>query len=197
MADQRESPPYEEIEVKIRIDDPDALRRRLLDMGAGAVRERHLEDNVLFDDPDMLITRKGCLLRIRTRPGEGILTFKGQGRVEGGAKVRSEREVRVEDPGTLRAILEGVGLASIYRYQKYRTEFELDGVQIAVDELPFGNFLELEGPLESIGTVAGRLGFSSESFLSSTYRNLHQEHSDRTGEPMDDLLFPEGVTKGP
>jgi adenylate cyclase class 2 len=195
MPDRRESPPYEEIEVKIRIDDPGAFRQQLMDMGAGTVRERHLEDNVLFDDPDMLITRKGCLLRIRTRPGEGILTFKGKGRVEGGAKVRLEREVRVEEPETLRAILEGVGLASIYRYQKYRTEFELDGVQVTVDELPFGNFLELEGSLESIENVARRLGFGSDSFLSSTYRSLHQEHSDRIGEPMGDLLFPERLTK--
>jgi adenylate cyclase class 2 len=188
-------PPTEEIEVKIRIDDPDDFRRRLTGLGARTRRERHLEDNVLYDYPEMAITRRGCLLRVRKRPGEGILTFKGRGRIEAGAKVRPEQEIRVDDPDTLRAILEAAGLGSIYRYQKYRTEFELAGVVVAVDELPFGCFLEIEGPLKSIHQIATRLGYGPDSFLATTYRTLHQEHADRTGEPMGDLVFPEEVTR--
>ena len=179
-----------EIEVKIRIDRPDRLLSRLESLGARCFRDRHLEDNFLYDYPDLMLAKQGCLLRLRRRPGEAVLTFKGKARVEKGAKVRLEREVKIGDPVTLAAILEGVGLKQVYRYQKYRTEFDFRRLKIAVDELPIGNFIELEGDQERIGEVGQLLGFQPGEFLTATYRGLHREQVERTGETMGDLLFP-------
>lgn len=179
-----------EIEVKIRIDEPERLLSRLESLGAACFRDRHLEDNLLYDYPDLMLAKRGCLLRLRRRPGEAVLTFKGKARVERGAKVRLEREVKIGDPDTLAAILEGVGFKRAYRYQKYRTEFEFRGLKIAVDELPIGNFIELEGDQERIGEVGQLLGFQPGNFLTVSYRDLHREHAERIGEAMGDLLFP-------
>ncbi len=183
----------DEIEVKIAVESHQGVLERLREPGATPVRERHLEDNRLFDFPDMAITRSGCLLRVRRRPGEGVLTFKGRARREQGAKVREEKEISVEDPSGLTGILEKIGLNPIYRYQKFRAEFDLDQVRVAVDELPFGNFIELEGDHRSIRRVAERLGFGPGDFLTSTYRSLHLKHAEQIGKPAGNLLFPEGV----
>ena len=45
----------------------------------------------------------------------------------------------------LRAILSGLGYVAIYRYQKYRATYVLSGVEVAIDEIPIGTFVELDG----------------------------------------------------
>ena len=41
------------------------------------VRERHFEDNVLFDDAAGSLRASGTVLRLRATPHGGVLTFKG------------------------------------------------------------------------------------------------------------------------
>ncbi len=180
-----------EIEVKVPIDEISAAVSRVVAIGATRIRERHLEENFLFDYPERLLTRGGCLLRIRRTPGRAFLTFKGKGRVEEGAKVRTEKEVAVEDADTCMKIIESICMKMIYRYEKYRTEYQFADCQIAIDELPFGNYMELEGSHGGIQKVAAELGVSPDRFLSETYRALHADHLARIGAPMGDLLFKE------
>ena len=180
-----------EIEVKVPIDEISAVVSRLEAIGATRIRERHLEENFLFDYPERLLTRGGCMLRVRRTPGRGFLTFKGKGRIEAGAKVRPETEVVVEDADICMKIIESIGLKSIYRYEKYRTEYRHADCEIAIDELPFGKYMELEGSHQGIQKVASELGVSPERFLAKSYRTLHAEHQARIGAPMGDLLFKE------
>lgn len=144
-----------ETEIKLRVRDEKALRRKLKALGArpaaGGTGRVH-EWNVIFDTPQGGLAKHGQLLRIRTETpqperkkvaGEKqriVLTFKEpavqardlgetSGRVTPVSrhKVREEIEVEVTDAAMLGRILEGLGMRGWFRYEKYRTTLKLPG----------------------------------------------------------------------
>ncbi len=161
-----------ETEVKLRVPDLAPVRERLQRSGARNLRERHFEDNLLFDDEDRSLQGGGTVLRLRRTPGSGLLTFKGPRQLVEGVKSREERETTVEDPGALETILGRLGYRPVFRYQKYRESWSYRGQQIELDETPIGSFLEIEGDLEGIHAVAGLLGFSPRDYLNESYVGL-------------------------
>jgi adenylate cyclase class 2 len=157
-----------ETEIKLRVPAPaarDALRRA----GARLVHPRELEDNVLFDDPRGALRTSGGILRLRVTPRGGLLTFKGARRQEDGFKSREEIETEVGDSEALRQILERLGLRPVFRYQKYRETWSLEGQVVVVDETPIGDFVEIEGDAEGIHGAATALGFSPSDYLTDSY----------------------------
>jgi adenylate cyclase class IV len=54
-----------EIEVKIRIEDPRAMREKILSLGATVHRDRHREENTLYDSPEGILRKRGQALRVR------------------------------------------------------------------------------------------------------------------------------------
>jgi adenylate cyclase class 2 len=191
----------EEIEVKLPVADPAALRERLARLRARLIEPRVHEMNTLYDTPDRSLLRSGRILRVRVatpaparakrarrshgRPGARFagavwLTYKGAPprRSSGRYKVREEREARVSDAAELAAILEGLRLAPSFRYEKYRTTYRLPRVpdaKIEFDETPVGDFLEIEGPRSAIDRAAAALGFSPSDYITRSYADLFAE----------------------
>jgi len=153
--------------------------------------ERHFERNTLFDYPERLLTERGCLLRVRSTPEGGLLTFKGRDRRDASFKVRPERETRCEDPDAMMGILESVGFRKFFVYEKYRSEYAAPGALLCLDELPFGRYLEIEGTPDSIPRVAALLGIGERAFLKSSYVDLYREICSREGRPLGDIVFEE------
>jgi inorganic triphosphatase YgiF len=56
----------QEIEIKLRIENPKSLLRSLKKLGAKPSSPRVYEHNLLFDTPDGGLAKHGQLLRIRT-----------------------------------------------------------------------------------------------------------------------------------
>ena len=174
-----------ETEVKLRLSSAEDARARLRRAGARIVRERHLEENVLYDDAAGTLRARGSVLRLRETPHGGVLTFKGPREIEGGVKSREERESAVEDAAEIRAILERLGYRPLFRYQKYRESWAHRGQRVEVDETPIGHFLEIEGEAEGIRAVAAELGFSPADFVSESYVGLFF-----AGGGQGDMVFP-------
>jgi adenylate cyclase class 2 len=174
-----------ETEVKIRVVSAEAARELLRRTGAVLARERHFEDNVLFDDARGTLRASGGVLRLRTTPGGGALTYKGPRTIEGGVKTREERESAVASPGEVEAILLRLGLEPVFRYQKYRESWSLGGQSVEVDETPIGDFLEIEGDAQGIHAVARLLGFSASDFVPESYIGLFF-----AGGGRGDMVFP-------
>lgn len=158
-----------ETEVKLRVADPEAVRARLQAVGAARRRERHFEDNVLYDDPQASLRSRGSVLRLRRTVHGGVLTFKGPRHMQDGVKSREERETEVGDPQALEGILLCLGYRPVFRYQKYRESWSLAGQAIEVDETPVGVFLEIEGDTEGIHRAAAALGYGRDDYLSESY----------------------------
>jgi adenylate cyclase, class 2 len=162
-------PAFTETEIKIRLEEPEAVRAALVRLGARRVQERHFEDNLLFDDAGGALRAAGTTVRLRRTPGVATLTCKGARRVEQGMRSRPEIETTVGDPDAMQAMLESLGLRAAFRYQKYRETWSLDGQEVVLDETPIGSFLEIEGDPSGIGRVAAALGFYPRDYLTDSY----------------------------
>ena len=53
--------------------------------------------------------------------------------------------MEVESFDQARAFLAALGYQVDMVYEKYRTKYELEGVHLDLDEMPYGDFIELEG----------------------------------------------------
>ena len=180
-----------EIEVKLRVADTPLIRDRIEKAGAKLVQARELEDNRVFDFPDRTLQRRGEMLRIRFLERGVTLTFKGPGRVEHGKKVREETEsvLPPSEGMALTKILERIGMRQAFRYQKYRTTWELGGVHTTLDETPIGTFLELEGSSGAIDAVASVLGYTTDDYIASSYRDLYLMERTVRPDSADEMVF--------
>lgn len=165
-----------ETEIKVKLEDAGAFCRRLSALGPEFLSSRHFEDNYLLDFPDRRLGDCHCLLRIRFADGQHVLTYKGPPRAEGLFKVREELETGIENGEVLLQALERIGMSVSFRYQKYRQEFVLGEVHIAIDETPIGNYAEFEGSETGILDVAARMGINKTRFLRSSYYSLYLEY---------------------
>ena len=179
-----------EREIKLRFEDADTARAAILRAGGTPVRGRRLQEDCLLDTPDDQLRAQRCVLRVRVESGRSLLTFKGP--VQPAlAKVRDELETVVGDGALLVRVLEQLGFRVWFRYQKYREEFALDDVLVALDETPVGTFVEIEGGDRGIADTAEALGRGPGDYLLDSYRRLYLEDCEIRGVAVADMLFDE------
>jgi adenylate cyclase class 2 len=182
-----------EIEVKIASDNPERIRDAGFDLKM--IKPRYFEDNWLLDSSDQLLYKQGAALRIRMVEGKGTVTYKGivSESANSVLKVREEIESEVSDPERLVYLFERLGFRRAFRYQKYRTVYNLtlDGKQLEVvfDETPMGNFIEIEGDEDRVLRVLRASGFSTSDIIRGSYPELHESRCKARGVPVEDLIF--------
>ncbi len=179
-----------EVEVKFLAPDLPALRRRLLELGAQPSHPRVFERNERFETADTALLQRGELLRLRQDAGVR-LTFKGPAAEDATSevKVREEIEVAVADFDTMSAILQRLGFAPVQTYEKYRETFDWNDVEVVLDEMPYGDFVELEGPEASIREAADRLSLDWSARITTNYLALMAHLQAAYGLAFDDLTF--------
>lgn len=171
-----------EIEKKYRIGREDAgrLRERLQAVGAEA-RGTEFEENILYAGPG--VERGSRVLRLRrVRGGRAVFTFKESLPSSDGIKRRREDETAVEDPDAMAAILDALGYTPVAVYEKRRETWRVAGVEVVIDELPFGLFVEIEGGEDSILEAERLLGLGTAQPEPMSYPTLTFEHGTRRGE---------------
>lgn len=177
-----------EREIKLRVRDLVELESKLDQLGWKAVRGPYPESNTLYDTPDQALKTQGKLLRVRNVPGKTVLTVKGPALDGGLHKAREEHEVEMAADADLAPILETLGFAPTWRYEKRRTRFAKAGEPgvVEVDDTPIGAIVELEGEAAWIDRMAAALGYGADDYLTASYRELFvQAH----GESAGDMLF--------
>jgi adenylate cyclase, class 2 len=181
----------QEIEIKLPVLDLKKALRQIESLGARIVKDRHFEDNILFDTSERSLQQNRMVLRVRAIPGKGLLTLKGKPDTSRGVKEREEIECELENPENLIAILSKLGFVSVFRYQKYRTVYRIEGVamDICVDETPIGNFIELEGDIENIHEYAGRLGYDRDKQITDSYVSLYHRWCQEKGAAPGHMIF--------
>src|SRR5262249_39624260 len=120
-----------EREIKLRFESPDAARAAVSAAGARLLRPRRLQSDVLFDTEQRTLSARGQVLRVRIEDGHNYVTFKSPAE-HPTLKLREELETGVESGERLVAIFLRLGYHIWFRYEKYREEFSLDDVIIAV-----------------------------------------------------------------
>jgi adenylate cyclase class 2 len=177
-----------EREIKLRFESAETARLAVERTGATPLRGRRLQEDCLLDTADDELRRRRCALRVRMEAGKTFLTFKGPVQAAS-IKVREEIETVVGDGPVLLRLLQELGFRVWFRYQKYRQEFALDDVIIAIDETPVGTFVEIEGGDRGIAEMAESLGRGPADYLLDSYRGLFIMHCTQHGVPLTDMLF--------
>jgi adenylate cyclase class 2 len=174
-----------EVELKYVGADLGEVRRRLIEAGARLEGERSLETNAVFDDEAQSLRSAEKLLRLRN--GDE-LTVKIPVEDE---KYKSRREITVHiADGPIEEVLEGLDFRPTWRYEKYREGWDLDGMFVTLDEMPFvGPVVEIEGDREKIDQTAERLGLGDVPTSTGNYRSLYDAYVREHGLEPGDMTF--------
>jgi len=168
----------QEIEAKFYVKDSKEIESRIRELDARLIQPRVLETNLRFDLPDSRLRSAGRVLRLR-QDTAARLTYKGAGHGEQGIVTRTEIEFTVEDFEKARSFLEALGYQKLFEYEKYRTTYLLQisegSLHVMLDELPYGNFVEIEGEnIQDIHSLAEKLKLNRSATISMSYSALFE-----------------------
>ncbi len=134
----------------------DEIIQKLVELGATFIKEV-FEVNYQHRGGEM--DERGATLRLRKIGDYTTLTYKEKVRSDnGGAKSKIEFETNVSDVEATEAIIERLGYRLTAVYEKRRKYWRLGDVEVVIDELPFGLYMEIEGTEDAIDWAAGKLG---------------------------------------
>lgn len=178
-----------ELEIKFLISNLTAMKKRLDELCASLFQQRLYERNLRFDTSNSDLSREFKILRLR-QDIQNSLTYKGPTNIRDGIQERTEIEFTVSDFQAAQRFLEALGYKVCIVYEKYRTNYSIDGVTISLDEMPFGVFIEIEGPNpESINNVALKLSLNWERRINSSYVEIFERLNQLLGLKFHDITF--------
>jgi adenylate cyclase class 2 len=98
---------------------------------------------------------KSAFLRLRKINKTAVLTFKEQmpSPKNSDIKKKIEFETNVTDAAEMEKILDALGCKLSLYYEKKRRTYRLPGVEVVIDELPFGMYMEIEGSERGIAKM--------------------------------------------
>lgn len=179
----------QEREIKYYVADLATIGERLRLCGADQTRPRTLERNLRLDRGDHELAGQGRLLRIRTDDKVSV-TYKAGARVEGGVIARTEIEFEADDARMVQKLFEALGYRVMVTYEKYRSVHKLGDVVVVLDELPFGDFVEIEAPNNIlIEGVSQMLGLDFSRGMAINYLGLFDVLKSRMDIYFNDLTF--------
>jgi len=138
-----------EIEKKYRLDKKLIvdLTARLVTMGA-EFKNEVFEENYLHRGG--VLDERAAVLRLRKVGPETLLTYKERINFDSDIKHRIEFETHVADVEAMEKIIQRLGFTLSIVYEKHRKTFHFLDVEVVLDELPFGYYMEIEGEVDAI-----------------------------------------------
>ncbi|HEY3219984.1 MAG TPA: class IV adenylate cyclase [Gemmatimonadales bacterium] len=176
----------DELELKARVEDPDALRRALIAAGAqlayrGAMLDRRFDRKGRLQDRDEVV-------RLRVfRPADGsaewgVLGWKGQVGKRGGYRHREEWESRVDDPRAVHVVLRRLGYKIVLRVDRAVELYRLGDATLRLEWYPAMDvLLEVEGVPEAIERSIAATGLPRDTFLAESLPYFTAAYEERTG----------------
>ena len=170
-----------EIEKKYRL----TLEQRqfvldsLVEIGAEYKRE-DFEENTIYGGG--ILDETLAILRVRKTQDKTILTFKKRIQNEFAIKQQIEHETEISNAAEIEKIIENLGFVPCLVYEKRRKTWQFRQVEIVLDELPFGEFMEIEGSITAIAEAEMILGIEDFETEHETYPRLTMQFGKRNGD---------------
>ncbi|MBN1451848.1 MAG: class IV adenylate cyclase [Anaerolineales bacterium] len=179
----------QETEVKFYVKDLKRVEERLRALGARSIQARVYEVNLRYDLPDSSLRQGGKVLRLR-QDERVRLTYKGPSQRSDGVLSRAEFETALDDFESGRNILEALGYIPVATYEKHRSTYELGELHIMLDELPYGDFVEIEGPdAPALQKASKELELDFSAAIPASYLALFEGLCQRRGLDPAQLTF--------
>ena len=181
-----------EIEKKYRLpaERLDEVEAALKEIGATFEREDR-EENTIYRGE--ILDRTASIIRIRRTERCSILTYKRRLENQSDTKQQIEHETEIADPEAADLIVRELGLTPRLVYEKKRKIWRRRDVEIVIDDLPFGLFMEIEGPITAIKEAEILLGIDDLETEHETYPGLTARLGTRIGEVIE-ARFPKPST---
>ena len=178
-----------EREIKIAVKDIPSLVNSLEKLGAKFIGFAK-QTTYRLDTKSMDLEKRGVFLRTRTGL-KSTITIKKRIGSDVKVKTREETEIRIEDVEKMNKILKEIGFDWLRIMEKYRAEWRYDdlNLDITIDELPFGFYMEAEGSEESISKYLERINKQGEERIIQTYWSLNKEWKKSRNSNNEDIIF--------
>ncbi len=177
-----------ETEVKFNVPCLEKIKYNIIDLG-GISQGKTFELNIRYDDPRERLRSEGRLLRLR-KDKAARLTFKRRpSKFNPEFKSYLEYEVVVDDFETMGAILNQLGFRPVQRYEKIREAFIIDQCTVCLDQMPFGNFIEIEGREINITRMARKLGLDWNCRILANYLAIFEKLRQKAALEFNDVTF--------
>ncbi len=189
-----------EVEIKVKILDPNAMREAFLKNGGKYVTSLSHEDTYFnlpkglrdFKQTDeALRVRKSVKFdknnREKTEEGKHFLSYKGK-KIDTSTKTRQEIEFEIEDGDKMKQIFKTLGFIEVFTVKKERELFEFIynnyHIEVLIDYLPIlkTSFVEVEYLAKSEGELNDArdllfdflrvFGFTKEESITKSYLEL-------------------------
>lgn len=155
------------------------ITQRLIDLGAEFDKEVF---EVNYQHRGGQMDERGATLRLRKIGDFTVLTYKEKIKTENGAKRKIEYETAVADVDAMETIIERLGYRLTAVYEKRRKYWHFNDVEVVLDELPFGLFMEIEGTVEAIENAEKALGLKEIEREPRGYPRLTIKYGKMNGE---------------
>ncbi|HEX9398978.1 MAG TPA: class IV adenylate cyclase [Anaeromyxobacter sp.] len=178
--------PAHELEVKARVDDPEALRVALSRAGAVLEFQGDMIDR-RFDRDGRLEGRDEVLrLRVYRRAGgaaaHGVLAWKGPASARGAYRHRRELEARTSEPEAMLGILERLRFRESLRIDRRVEIWRVAEAVLRIERYPrMDTLLEVEGTPRAIERAIVATGLPRERFRAQSLPHFVRAYEARTG----------------
>lgn len=159
-------------QVKFQIEDFDAISKKLIELEAVFIGG-FFEKTIRYDNDDQCLFGQGIF--IRTKSGlRNVLTLKEK-TSDNDLLERYTTEIEIDDIEKMEYILSRIGFTNKVIMEKYRLYFKWNNIEISIDELPFGIYLEIKGDDKEIEKLSKQLGFKSKDMIIVTYWDIYDK----------------------
>ena len=176
----------EELELKARVENPDAVRKAILATGGELIYRGAMMDR-RFDRRGRL-ERRDEVVRLRVyhpadkSPEWGVLGWKGPVQRRGEYRLREEWESRVDDPKAVLVILRHMGYKISLRVDRAVEQYRLGEATLRLEWYPAMDVLmEVEGQPEAIEGAVRATGLPRDAFLAESLPYFTAAYEERTG----------------
>src|SRR3989338_9880206 len=153
-----------EIEIKLKIEDINTIREKIISLGAVFIgKEKQVDEH--FDFENNTLKEQHKTVRIRNKK---IFCFKKGQHIKNNKKIHDEYEFQIDNYDPFILFLSEIGIKRTYIKEKIRESFKIEMTNtllIEIDILPFGNFIEIEGEDKDIDLCAEKLSFKKKNFI--------------------------------
>jgi len=174
-----------EVELKVKVQSLEPVRRQLLEKGAVCSGRIH-EHDIYYNAPhrDFGVTDEA--VRVRYTNDHAVVTYKGAKIKKFGLKAREELNTAVESGEVFETILDRLGFTKTTEVNKWRENYQFSDAAISLDEVDeLGTFVEIEIMAEDensnaavlIQRIAKEIGVSGEPILASYLELLLSKRS--------------------
>lgn len=183
-----------ETEIKIELDNKEFLKVKELLVSLGAKKKSYFSERTYgFFTPDGKSIEKGIFPRIKVfnNKKKSILTVKVKKQKKTKYFQRDEFDLLISSVQKARSILHTLGYSKERIFEKKREiwEFKKNNIEICLDKLPFGNYIEIEGSPKDIEKTIKNIRLKKYERITKAYLAVYDDWRKKNNVKSKNAIF--------